>query len=255
MEKMNLSRWVAGLLIALLATSTLMAAENSAKVVMQLVPDQVATGKEFSAVIQIKNTGESTWSTADDYSLATLTTQPWDSYRVELGGSVAPGQTLTIKPKLTAPMIPGEYPLQWQMRHGQSFFGDKTTVVKVHVTGSLIPLSRSEFIFQNIPTTMVVGQNYSVTLQFKNTGETVWTSGQYQLVSATGNDLAWTVDVVEMSHNTSTPPEGFQTFRFDIQAPTESGTYPFQWQIQHQQMGRFGALSPLLNIEVKRDGE
>lgn len=253
----NFKTWhvVPLLLIAALVAPLAMAIENGAKVVMQLVPDQVATGKEFSAVIQIKNTGESTWSAANDYSLATLTTQPWDSYRVELGSSVAPGQTVTIKPRLTAPMIPGEYPLQWQMRQGQALFGDKTAVVKVHVIGSLIPLSHSEFVFQNIPTAMMAGQNYSVTLQFKNTGETVWTSGQYQLVSATGNDLAWTVDVVEMSHNSNTPPEAFQTFSFDIQAPSEAGIYPFQWQMQHKQMGKFGAMSRLLNIEVKREGE
>lgn len=256
MERMNnLSRMVIGLLITLLNPSPLMAAENNAKVMMQLVSDQVAAGKEFTAVIQIKNTGDATWSAASDYHLAVLTTQPWDSYRVDLGGSVAPGQTVTIKPKLTAPMIPGEYPLQWQMRQGQNPFGDKTTAVKVHVTGSLIPLNLSEFVFQDVPATMTAGQDYSVTLQFKNTGETVWTSGQYQLISTTGNDLAWTVDSVEMGHNIATPPNGFQTFRFDIQAPTEPGAYPFQWRIQHKQMGKFGAMSPLLKIEVKRGGK
>ena len=246
-------KWVVNswLLLSMLFVPWAAAAGNGAKVVMQLVPDQVATGKEFTAVIQIKNTGDSTWSAANDYTLSTLTTQPWDSYRVVLDGSVAPGQVLTVKPKLMAPMVPGEYPLQWQMRQGQTLFGDKTAAVKVHVTGSLIPFSHSEFVFQSVPAVMVAGQSYGVTLQFKNIGETVWTSGQYQLVSATGNDLAWTVDLVEMGRHASTSPEGFQTFNFDIQAPAEPGIYPFQWQMQHKQMGRFGAMSRLLNIEVR----
>lgn len=250
-----MTRMAVGILLTLLAAPTLMAAENSAKIVMQLVSDQVAAGKEFTAVIQIKNSGDTTWSAASDYSLAVLTTQPWDSYRVELPGTVAPGQTITLKPKLMAPMIPGEYPLQWQMRQGQSLFGDKTTAVKVHVTGSLIPMNLSEFVFQNVPTTMIAGQNYSVTLQFKNTGETVWTPGQYQLVSTTGNDLTWAVDAVDMNHNTATPPEGFQAFHFDIQAPSEPGTYPFQWRMQQKQSGAFGAMSPLLKIVVKKGGK
>lgn len=252
MQKMK--RWVVvlGWLVSLLAVPPLLAAENSAKVIMQLVPDQVGAGKEFTAIIQIKNTGDSTWSSAADYNLAVLTTQPWDSYRVDLGGSVAPGQTITLKPKLMAPMIPGEYPLQWQMRQGQSTFGDKTTAVKVHVTGSLIPMNLSEFVFQNVPATMVAGQSYSVILQFKNTGETVWTPGQYQLVSSAATDLTWAVDAVDIKYNTATPPEGFQTFNFDIQAPSEPGTYPFQWQMVHKQMGRFGAMSPVLKIVVKK---
>ena len=239
------------ILLGVFVPSLVVAVENDAKVVTQLVSDQVAAGKEFTAVIQIKNTGGTTWSAAADYSLSVLTSQPWDSYRVDLGSSVAPGQTVTLKPKMMAPMIPGEYPLQWQMRQGQSFFGSKTAAVKVHVTGSFMPVNFSEFVFQNVPSSMVAGQSYSVTLQFKNTGETVWTAGQYQLVSITGNDLAWTVDSVEMSSSSTTPPDGFQGFHFDIQAPSEPGTYPFQWQVQHKQMGKFGAKSPLLNIEVK----
>ncbi len=253
MEKMRMARRMVGLLATLLAMPLVNAAENNAKVLMQLVSDQVAAGKAFTAVIQIKNTGDASWSAANGYTLAVLTPQPWDSYHVDLGGSVAPGQTVTLKPKLTAPMIPGEYLLQWQMRHGQSLFGDKTTAVKVHVLGSLMPMSLSEFVFQDVPVTMVAGQSYSITLQFKNTGETVWTSGQYQLISATGNDLVWAVDSVEMSHNSATSPEGFQAFHFDIQAPNEPGNYPFQWQMQHKQMGKFGVLSPLLTVEVKKD--
>ncbi len=244
-------KFLVAFLSVVFVPSLALAVENDAKVVMQLVPDQVATGKGFSAVIQIKNTGNSTWSSANDYSLLTLTPQPWDSYRVEFSGSVAPGQTLTIKPKLSAPMVPGEYPLQWQMRQGASSFGDKTSLVKVHVTGSLIPLSHSEFVFQDVPLVMMAGQSYSVTLQFKNTGETVWTSGQYQLVSTTVDDLAWAVDIVDMGSNVTVSPEGFQTFHFDIQAPAEVGIYPFQWRMQHKQVGRFGAMSLLLNIEVR----
>ncbi len=239
------------LLGQVLASSLALAVENDAKVVTQLVPDHVATGKEFSAVIQVKNTGNSTWSSAGDYSLFVLTSQPWDSYRVEFGGSIAPGQILTVRPKLSAPMVPGEYPLQWQMRQGQSAFGDKTSLVKVHVVGSLIPLSHSEFVFQDVPLVMMAGQSYNATLQFKNIGETVWTSGQYQLVSTTGNDLAWTVDVVDMGPSITVPPEGFQTFNFDIQAPSEVGIYPFQWRMQHKQIGAFGVMSRLLNIEVR----
>ncbi len=240
-----------GFMSVLLVSSWAAVAESSAKIVTQLVPDQVATGKEFSAVIQIKNIGDTTWSAANEYALATITTQPWDSYRVEFGGSIAPGQILTIKPKLTAPMAPGEYALQWQMRRGDLLFGEKTVPVKVSVTGSLIPLSYSEFVFQNTPVSMRPGENYTVSLQFKNTGETVWTSGQYQLVSATDDDLLWTVDMVDMMVDSTVLPGGFQTFSFDVQAPLERGVYPFQWRMQHKQMGRFGAMSQRLNIEVK----
>ena len=254
MEMMKLSRMVVGVL-ALLAAPLLMAAENDAKVVMQMVPDQVGTGKEFTAIIQIKNTGQATWSKTNDFYLSTLTAQPWESYRVDLSGNVAPGQTLTIKPQLIAPMIPGDYPLQWQMRHGQDNFGDKTAAVKVHVIGSLIPMNLSEFVYQSVPRTMIAGHNYSVTLQFKNTGETVWTPGQYQLISTTGNDLTWAVDTVDMTRTATTPPDGFLSFSFDIRAPSDPGVYPFQWRLQNKQTGPFGAMSQLMKIEVKRGGK
>jgi Ig-like domain from next to BRCA1 gene len=255
MMQMKKCHMVVGLLFTLLAVPTLMAAENDAKVIMQMVPDQVPAGKEFTAIIQIKNTGNSTWSADRGYNLATLTSQPWDSYRVELGSTVAPDQTITLKPQLIAPMIPGEYPLQWQMRQGESLFGDKTASVKVHITGSFIPLNLSEFVYQNVPLTMVAGQTYNVILQFKNTGETVWTPGQYQLVSIGDAGLTWIVDAVDIKRNIATPPDGFQTFNFDIQAPNEPGVYPFQWRMQQKQTGLFGAASPLLKIEVKRGGK
>ena len=229
------------------------AQQADAVVMMQLVPDEVPAGKEFSALIQIKNTGTMNWSAASGVYLASLTPQPWELYRTSLSANVntAAGDVVTFKPKILAPLIPGEYMLQWQMRQGARPFGVPTEPVKVLVTGALVPFNISEFVFQKVPAVMGVGEAYTITMQFKNVGDTVWTPGQFSLVSVdAAAAMTWSVDNVNINTNTVVPPGGFQTFRFDVVAPSEPGSYGFEWKMQQKGVGSFGKPSKRVDIKV-----
>ncbi len=251
---MKTSRYMTMVLLSLMAVLAMpVVAAPGAKVLMQLVPDEVPVGKEFTAVIRIKNTGSTTWSTAAGVYLASLKTQPWDLYRTPLPSDapVAPGETITFKPEIMAPLIPGEYLLQWQMRQWSTLFGEPTVPVKVRVTGSMIPFTLSEFVYQNVPAVMVVGETYTVTLQYKNIGDTVWTPNQFSLISLVPSAaLTWAVDEVDIKTKAVVPPGGFQTFRFDVVAPAEPGVYPFEWKMNQKGSGSFGKPSKRLEIKV-----
>lgn len=240
-------------LIAVLSPQVSAAPGSGAKVLMQLVPDEVPAGKEFTAVIRIKNTGSTTWSTAAGVFLASLKTQPWDLYRIPLPSEarIAPGESVTIKPTIMAPLIPGEYVLQWQMRQWSTLFGEPTVPVKVRVTGSMIPFNLSEFVYQSVPAVMVAGETYTVTLQFKNVGDTVWTPDQFSLASVDESAaMTWAVDAVDINTKAVVAPGGFQTFRFDVVAPTDVGVYAFEWKMNQKGVGRFGKPSERLEIKV-----
>lgn len=226
---------------------------NDAAIEMQLIPDEVPTGKQFKGLVQIKNTGNSTWSSESGYHLSVLTPQPWGLDRVEFeeGTLVAPGETLVIRPKIMAPLVPGVYELQWQMGQNRQRFGESGRSIQVRVTGAMIPLNISEFVYQNTPEVMKAGETYSVTLQFKNTGVTAWTPGQFELVSSEDTGLTWMVDSIDIRTNAVVATGGFQAFRFDVRAPDEPGTYSFQWQMRQKGQSVFGEPSELIEVQVK----
>lgn len=256
MERKNNRFYVLMILLPLLCmfgVKGAVAQQADSLVMMQLVPDEVPAGKEFTALIQVKNTGATVWSRASGVKLETLNIQPWDVHSVSMpkGARTAPGDVFTFKPKIMAPLIPGEYELQWQMKQGARLFGMPTEPVMVRVTGALIPFNISEFVYQKVPTVMGVGEAYTITMQFKNVGDTVWTPGQFSLVTLDDSAaLTWAVESVDIKTNTVVPPGGFQTFRFDVVAPSEPGTYSFEWKMKQKGVGVFGKPSKRVDIKV-----
>jgi uncharacterized protein affecting Mg2+/Co2+ transport len=174
-------------------------------------------------------------------------------HRVYLPTSVAvpPGATHTFTFNVTAPVTTGAYEFQWRMlQEGQGKFGDRTP----NITISVPPVVRTaQFVSQQVPTTMVAGQQYQVSVTMRNTGNVTWTyEGRYKLGSQNPNDnMTWGRNRVLLSAATPVPPGATHTFTFNVTAPAASGVYQFQWRMLQEGNGKFGDFTANQSVTVE----
>jgi hypothetical protein len=111
-------------------------------------------------------------------------------------------------------------------------------------------LDNSIFVSQTgPPSAMTPGQAATVSLTFTNTGTTTWLVGTYSLHSQNPVDNTnW--GVFQVALGAPVAPAGSVTFTFGITAPLVAGTYNFQWQMKHDGVALFGALSGLIVVVV-----
>lgn len=115
---------------------------NGAQFVSQSVPNPMVRGQSYSVTVRLKNTGDTTWSSAQDYKLGIrnqVGESAWGVSRVPVSGSVAPGATATFGFNVTAPSTSGSYNFQWRMQQGASGFGSTTPNVSVAVSSPTQP--------------------------------------------------------------------------------------------------------------------
>ena len=239
------------LVLVLLFFVTQASAQDDADVLMQLVPDQVKSGEQFTVLMQIRNSGTTTWSAAKGYRLASRTKNSWgkSAVAIEEGKRIAPGETVTFKFQATAPLGSASHPFQWQMRKGNMWFGQSSSKVTINVADYKGIPDDSDFVYQNIPAEMFTSQVYTAVIHFKNVGHTAWMPGLYQLKpTQTQDSLVWGIDQVDLK--AIVRPGEFYTFRFNVIAPSTPGTYPFQWRMHHNSGGNFGDVSEQTSINV-----
>ncbi len=110
----------------------------NAQFIAQTVATQMQTGAVQSVSVQMKNTGETTWSSANSYRLGSnnpTDNTTWGLSRVNLPQDIAPGQTATFNFNITAPSTAGTYNFQWRMvQDGVAWFGAQSTNVAIQVT-------------------------------------------------------------------------------------------------------------------------
>jgi len=239
-------------------------AANGAQAMAQFAPARMEAGKQYSVMLQFKNSGNSTW-TGGSFMLGSKNpsnNQFWGIKRVKLspGDSIRPGDTLTIKFQVTAPSKPGEYNFQWQMyRQGSGWFGQKSPNIKIPVEGKG-DKNNADFVLQELPglvkvgppyTVLNVGQNFTVKMIFKNTGSSTWTWGKHKLSSQKpANNLTWLIDQANLNSRETVKPGEFKTFTFNAVVPSKPGIYDFQWQMFEEGVGTFGTKSPNVKITV-----
>ncbi|WP_343730345.1 cellulase family glycosylhydrolase [Duganella sp.] len=96
------------------------------------------------------------------------------------------------------------------------------------------------FISQSVPHTMQLGQTYTVSVTYKNTGTTRWTSGQYRLGAQNpGDNWRWGFGRVDLPAGVEVAPGALYTFSFDVAVREprycDATSYPqvvgchFQW--------------------------
>lgn len=123
-----------------------------------------------------------------------------------------------------------------------------TSVGMAH--GTAAAANSAVFVSQNVLSTMVTDQSYSVSVVMSNNGTTTWPAGStYKLGSKNPNDNStWQIARVVVASPVS--PGQSYTFNFTIRAPSVTGTYNFQWGMLEEYVEWFGASSPNVSVTV-----
>jgi RHS repeat-associated protein len=123
------------------------------------------------------------------------------------------------------------------------YSGGQMLIDPVEVTGSFTitqPVQNAQFVGQSVPSTMVVGQAYSVSVQMKNLGSATWdAAAAYRLGSQNPHDnVTWGTGRINVPAPTAMGQTA--TFNFTAIAPTAAGTYNFQWKMVQDGAAWFG---------------
>jgi hypothetical protein len=236
----------------------------------QSVPAYMTAGQKYKVLVTIKNTGSSTWlpaSTAypysgyklgvvNDYTYASGTTD-WGASPVLLSRPIEPGVSVTLEFEVLAPSAPGTYNFQWQMMQDGIAFGDRTQAVIVNVSsyGQSYMYNSSSFVDQTHRTSMKTNRTYRVWVTFTNSGTSVWAPGSYHLVYYVDPRLMrvtvnpWGADYISITESVS--PGQTVMIPFRVKAPSDPGTYHFQWSMASAG-STFGDPSRAVQIYVSR---
>jgi RHS repeat-associated protein len=220
---------------------------NDAHFISQNVPTVMNPGQTYAVSVTMQNTGGRTWSQATSHRLGSQNTQDntiWGMNRVQLTGAVASGASVTIAFNVTAPAAAGTYNFQWKMvQDSVEWFGELSANVAVRVG-----LDNAQFVSQDVPTVVVPGQSYPVSVTMRNTGSSSWSASTLGLGSQNPQDNAnWGLSRVPLASTVA--PGATTTFAFNITAPSASGTYNFQWRVVDSSIGWFGDATP--NVAVQ----
>jgi uncharacterized protein affecting Mg2+/Co2+ transport len=217
--------------------------------VSQSVPKTLLVpGETMNVSVTMRNLGPSTWTAGQQFRLGALGTG-WEGGRAYLPGDVAPNTDVTFNFTVAAPSVPGNYNFRWQMlQEGVQFFGDATPNVPITV---LAPSNQAEFVSQQVPASMYVGEPYAVSVTMRNTGNTTWAAGSvFKLGSQNPQDnMTWGFNRVVVTQ--PVPPGATYTFNFGVTAPSPKGTYNFQWRMVKEGVEWFGAYTDNKAVIVK----
>jgi RHS repeat-associated protein len=225
---------------------------NDATFVSQSVPSAMTAGQTYNVSVTMLNSGTTTWTTASLYRLGSENPQnntTWGINRVAVPASIAPGQQATFSWTVTAPATAGTYNFQWQMVEDQvAWIGPLTPNVAVAVSAPAV--NGASFISQSVPSAMVAGQTYNVSVTMLNSGTTTWTTALlYRLGSENPqNNTTWGTSRIPLP--SSIAPGQQATFSWTVTAPATPGTYNFQWQMVEDQVGWIGPLTPNVAVTV-----
>ena len=232
---------------------------NNAQFIAQTVPTTMTAGGTYTVTVTMRNTGTTTWTDAETYHLRSQNPPKnfiWTVDRASLApaDAIAPNQDKVFSWTVTAPAVAGTYDFQWQMRQSSTdaWFGDLTPNVIVTVTTATLG-NASLFVDQSVPTTMIAGQTYNVSVTYRNTGSTTWTeAGGYRLASQNPQDnMTWGMNRVALPPGSSIAPGQDAVVAWTVTAPATPGTYcDFQWQMRQSGVEFFGPLTPNIVVTV-----
>ena len=207
---------------------------------METFPDPMAAGRSYNVSITMQNTGSTTWTKAEGYKLGAV-----DGYngalfggaRHELadGEAVGPGASKTFAFTVTAPGA-FTYCAVWQMvREGVHWFGDQP-----NKTITVVDVNDADVVSSTIPSTMLTGQSYSVSVTMKNTGSTTWTQANEYKLGAVNDTDPFGPGRIVLGASDSIAPNASKTFSWTMTAPMATGSYITDWRMLRENVEWFG---------------
>ncbi|GJI98214.1 hypothetical protein RugamoR57_49320 [Duganella caerulea] len=119
--------------------------------------------------------------------------------------------------------------------------GTATTAITV-LTNNASAVSRTA------AASMVGGTTYQVVVVMHNAGTSTWTAEDGYALAPSPDNGTWVTDSIPVTGPVL--PGANATFTFDVRAPADPATYPFQWQMVRNGTELFGAKSTVQNIVV-----
>lgn len=227
---------------------------DNASVASQTVPSSMTAGQTYSVVVNVTNTGQTTWTAAGGYQLVCLEGSAWGKASVALGSSdsVAPGQTKKFSFSVYAPTTGGTYPMQWRMAKGAAQFGSATSNVSVPVA---VRQHAARYLSQSLPTSVKAGSTFTMTVKMRNVGSLAWTQAGGFSLCATDPDMsaAWGTVSVPLVAGESVGQGVDKTFTFTCKAPTTAGSYTIRWRMYRKASaftGMFGDKTTTKTITI-----
>lgn len=108
------------------------------------------------------------------------------------------------------------------------------------------------YVRQSVPTSMVAGQNYSVSVTMRNSGTSTWTAAgnNYHALGSHNPTDNGTFGLSRVLVPSSIAPGAEATFSFTAKAPSTPGSYNFQWRMLQENVEWFGDVAPNVAITV-----
>lgn len=180
---------------------------------------------------------------------ATGGTPPYTWSLATGSGPLPGGLNLNSNGTITgAPNAAGTFSFTVRAADSASGSAQKSFSITVNASGNSW---NSEFLSQEVPTSLTPGQSFQSTLRWRNTGTQTWNgSGGFRLGSQNPTDnRTWGGNAVIVS-SANVPPNNEFIVTFTAFAPTTPGTYNFQWQTFQNGVGFFGEPSDNVVIIV-----
>lgn len=111
-------------------------------------------------------------------------------------------------------------------------------------------LSSAQFRAQVAPPNQLrPSERASVSVSFLNCSGARWRPGEYELVPRPGSDVVWGVAHVELPREVADGE--LVTIPFEVQAPSEAGSYEFSWALSRGSAELLQEPSPAVTVEVR----
>ena len=106
-------------------------------------------------------------------------------------------------------------------------------LVRANEARPLLPLYDAEFVSQIVPTLVLKGSTFAVTITMRNTGIQTWTSGlEFKLGSRNPPDnTTWGLSRVSLGGGDAIATGQTKAFTFNCTAPATPGFYGMQWRM------------------------
>jgi sugar lactone lactonase YvrE len=216
--------------------------------VSDTIPPSMIAGNSYGVSVTFMNTGNVDWTAADLFRLGSVGDAGGDAAKfgplrvnIEPGIVVQPGQSYTFNFIMTAPFTAGTYHPSYQMVwDGHQWFG--SILVKTVSVGAATP--NAVVVSNTLPSSMVAGQSYPVSITMRNTGNINWTAAGLFRLGAIGADAAkFGVQRVNILAGVVVQPGQSYTFNFIMTAPATAATYSPSYQMVWEGQQWFGGIS------------